>query len=114
MSGLEAENAALRERIELLERLESDFERRAAEAEAAPARPPTSADGGTGNAVNANDAPGPESWRPRTFTEQVRDAWLDKRHGERETRNHLLPSGSADPDSPKPDDPITLPPKGDS
>ena len=59
-------------------------------------RTPRSADGGEGIPSDPHSAT-PEAFRPRTFTEEVRDALLDKRYGVRHTRNHLLPRGSGDP-----------------
>jgi hypothetical protein len=85
VSSLEEENAALRERIELLEAQEADFVRRREEAEARPVRPPKSADGGDGV---RNDPPGVPGWEPLSLNEEIRQAFLDKRFGIRHTDNH--------------------------
>jgi hypothetical protein len=78
VSSLEDENAALRERIELLEALERDFERRRAEAEARPVRAPKSADGGEG----AWPFPWPQDFRSDSerLNDELHEAIAEKRH----------------------------------
>jgi hypothetical protein len=51
-------------------------------------RKPKSADGGAGS---GGDHLQWDPFRPKTLTEQARDALLDKRYGQRHTQNHLLP-----------------------
>ena len=53
-------------------------------------KPPARADGGEGGGGDSRQW---DPFRPMTFTEQARQALLDKRYGKRHTENHKLPRG---------------------